>query len=135
MRIVVTSSGADLEAQASPLFGRCPMYVFVDTDTLAFEALDNPAQAAPGGAGVRAAQFVVEQGAQAVISGNVGPNAYDVLNSAGVPVYLFTAGSVRQAVEAFQQGRLSLAAGATAAEKAGMPMGRGRGLGRSPRGR
>jgi len=129
MRIVVSSNGADLDAEASPVFGRCPMYVFVDTETMEFEAVDNPALAAPGGAGIQAAQFVVEKGAQAVVSGNVGPNAFQVLQSAGIPVYLFGGGTVRQAVEAFREGGLPTTGGATAPEHVGMGRGRGRGMG------
>ncbi len=120
MRIVVTSNGADLSAPASPAFGRCPMYVFVDTETMAFEGKQNPALNAPGGAGIRAAEFVIEQGAQAVVTGNVGPNAYQVLESAGIPVYLFKGGSVGEAVEAFRDGRLTSPGGASAPAHAGM---------------
>lgn len=126
MRIVVSSNGVDLDAQVSPVFGRCPYFVFVDTETMAFEAADNPALAAAGGAGIQAAQFVIEKGAQAVISGNVGPNAFQVFQSANVPVHLFDGGTVREAVELFKAGRLPTAGGATAPEHAGM----GREMGR-----
>jgi len=130
MKIVVTANGADLDAPASPVFGRCPAYVFVDTETMAFEAVENPAIAAAGGAGIQAAQFVVERGAQAVVTGNVGPNAFSVFQSARTPVYLFGGGTVRQAVEAFKSGQLPTAGGASAPAHAGMGMGRGTGMGR-----
>ena len=129
MRIVVTANGADLDAPASPIFGRCPMYVFVDTETMAFEAVENPAIGAPGGAGIQAAQFVVERGAQAVVTGNMGPNAFNVLQSANVPIYLFGGGTVRQAVEAYKAGQLSATGGASAQAHAGMGMGSGMGMG------
>ena len=135
MRIVVTANGTDLDAQASPVFGRCPTYIFVDTETadadrpVAFEAVENPAIGAPGGAGIQAAQFVVERGAQAVVTGNTGPNAFNVLQSAKVPVYLFGGGTVREAVEAYKAGRLSVAGGASAQAHTGMGMGRGMGRG------
>jgi predicted Fe-Mo cluster-binding NifX family protein len=140
MRIVVTANGASLDAPASPVFGRCPTYVFVDTERMASEAVDNPAIGAPGGAGIQAAQFVIEQGAEAVVTGNVGPNAYQVLQSAGVPIYLNAGGTVRQAVEAFKVGGLSSAGQASAPAHAGMGrgvglgagMGRGRGGGSGP---
>lgn len=119
MRIVITAEGAGLDAPASPIFGRCPNYVFVDTDTLQWEAVDNPARGAPGGAGTQAAQFIVQRGAQAVVTGQVGPNAMGVFQAAGVPAYLFAGGTVREAVAAFQ-------AGALAPAQAG---GRGRGKG------
>jgi predicted Fe-Mo cluster-binding NifX family protein len=127
MRIAVTSNGADLDAPASLVFGRCPTYVFVDTETMAFEAVENPAIAAPGGAGIQAAQLVIERGAQAVVTGNVGPNAFNVFQSAGVPIYPFSGGTVREAAEAFRVGELQSIADANV--QAGVGMGRGRGIG------
>jgi predicted Fe-Mo cluster-binding NifX family protein len=129
MRIVVTANGADLDAPSSPVFGRCPTYIFVDTDTMAFEAVGNPAVSAAGGAGIQAAQFVVERGAQAVVTGSVGPNAFDVFHAADVPVYIFSGGTARQAVESYKAGRLPTAGGASAPAHAGMGMGRGIGMG------
>jgi predicted Fe-Mo cluster-binding NifX family protein len=130
MKIVVTANGADLDAPASPIFGRCPTYVFVDTETMDFEAVENPAMSAAGGAGIRAAQFVVERGAQAVLTGNVGPNAANVLQSASVSIYQIPEGTVRQAVEMFRQGQLNVLSGANAPPHAGMGRGRGMGMGR-----
>ncbi len=129
MKIVVTATGEGLDAPTSPVFGRCPFYVFVNTETMAFESVDNPAKSAGGGAGIQAAQFVVEQGAQAVLTGNVGPNAFDVFRAAQVPVHLVSGGTVRQAAEAFKAGRLPLSQTATARAHAGMGRGRGRGRG------
>ena len=138
MRIVVSAQGEGLDSPASPVFGRCPVYVFIDTETMAFEAIPNPAMNQGGGAGTQAAQFVVERGAQAVLSGNLGPNAFSVLQAAGVPAYLVPEGTVRQAVEAFKGGRLQAVGGANVAAHAGMGgavdagsgLGRGMGTGR-----
>ena len=124
MRVVVSANGHDLDAAASPTFGRCAVYVFVDTDTMAFEALDNPAANAGGGAGIRAAQFVIENEAQAVLTGNVGPNAYQVFEAANFPVYMIAGGTVRDAVEAYKAGNLRQAGGASVREHAGMRAGR-----------
>jgi len=129
MRIVVTANGAGLDAPASPVFGRCPSYIFVDTDTLEAETVDNPAMNAAGGAGIQAAQFVVEQGARAVVTGNVGPNAFNVFRSAGVPVFLGKEGTVRESVEAFKAGELQETGGASGPAHAGMGRGTGRGMG------
>jgi predicted Fe-Mo cluster-binding NifX family protein len=135
MKIVISSTGETLDAQSSPVFGRCPVYVFVDTETggadqpLQYEAVPNPAVSAPGGAGIQAAQFVVGQGAQAVISGNLGPNAFQVLQAAGVAVYTTPGGTVGEVVAAFQAGQLAPVSQATTAAHAGMGMGRGRGMG------
>lgn len=120
MKLVVSSNGSNLDAPASAVFGRCPIYMFVDTDSLEFEAARNPAADAPGGAGIRAAQFVTGADIQAVITGNVGPNAMDVLQAADVPVYLFRDGTVRQAVEDFKTGKLATASGESVQRHQGM---------------
>jgi predicted Fe-Mo cluster-binding NifX family protein len=122
MKVVVTSEGTDLDSDASLVFGRCPVYIFVDTETMGFEAVTNPAQSAPGGAGIKAAQFVVRQGAQAVLTGNVGPNAYNVLEAASVPMFTHEGGTVRHVVEAYNSGQLKSSAGASARAHAGMGM-------------
>lgn len=130
MKIVISSQGEGLEAASSPVFGRCPTYIFVDTETMQFEATPNPAMSQGGGAGIQAAQFVVERGAQAVLTGNLGPNAFDVLQAAGVPGYLVPEGTVRQAVEAFKANQLQPMGGANVAAHAGMGRGAGFGAGR-----
>lgn len=130
MKIIVTANGTDLDAPVSPIFGRCPTYLFVDTETLDFEVVENPAVSAPGGAGIQAAQFVIERGAQAVLTGNVGPNAANVLQAADVPIYLIPGGTVKQIVEMFRQGQLNAISGANVPAHAGMGGGRGMGMGR-----
>lgn len=129
MKVVVSSNGNDLSAQVSPVFGRCPYYLFVDTESMEFEAVANPAISAPGGAGIQAAQFVANQGAQAVLTGNMGPNAFNVLQSAGVQVFTVVGGTVKEAVEAYKEGRLQAITGPSAGPYAGMG-GRGMGMGR-----
>lgn len=120
MKIAVSSQGDTLDAAASPVFGRCTTYLFVETETLLFEAIANPAMSLGGGAGVQAAQFVVNQGAEAVLSGNLGPNAFDVLQAAGVPGFLVPEGTVRQAVEAYKAGQLQPMGGPNVGAHAGM---------------
>ena len=129
MRVAVTSNGSGLDAPASPVFGRCQTVVFVDTDSLTAETVGNPAIGAPGGAGIQAAQFIIEHGAQALITGNVGPNAFQVLQAAGVPIYMFNGGTVREAVAALKAGQLPSTGDATAPLHAGMRAGGGMGRG------
>ena len=135
VKIVVTANGTDLDAPASPVFGRCPVYVFVDTETMHFEAMGNPGLDTLRGAGFEAAEFVVERGAQAVVTSNVGPNAFSVFQSSGVPVYLSEGGTVREAVEAYETGRLQPVEGANVPTHSGTSEGIGvdRGVGRGRR--
>ncbi len=135
MKIALSSQGNNLDAPFSPVFGRCPFYILVDTDTMAFQPLPNEAMNASGGAGIQAAQEVARQGVQAIVTGNVGPNAYQVLAAAGVSVYTFaSACTVRQAAEAFKSGQLTSVSTATVEPHAGMGMMRGPGAGRGPGG-
>lgn len=119
MKIAATTEGTSLDAEVSPVFGRCPTFLFVDTDTLESKGVANPAIHASGGAGIQAAQFVVDQGAEAVVTGNVGPNAFGVLQAAQLPAYLVQSGSVRDAVDAHQAGRLQRLVQASAESHAG----------------
>lgn len=130
MKVAVTANGQDLDAPTSSVFGRCSTYILVDTETMQFEAVANPALSASGGAGIQAAQFVAGLGAEAIVTGNVGPNAYGVLRAAGVAVYLNNGGTVRQAVEAYNAGELEATSAPSGPAHAGMGRGGGRRQGR-----
>lgn len=129
MKIVVSAQGETLDAPTSPIFGRCPVYIFVGTETMEFTAVHNMAASQGSGAGIQAAQFMVDEGTEAVITGNVGPNAFGVLNAADIPCYLAPEGTVRQAVEAFKAGRLQQMSGASVSAHSGLGMGDGTGRG------
>jgi len=129
MRICVTATAGDLNAQVDPRFGRCQYFVFVDSDTMAFEAMPNEAIAAPGGAGIQAAQTVVNKGVDVLVSGNIGPNAFQVLSTAGVKIATGAYGTVKEAVEMYKAGRLSETGISTVAAHAGMGAGAGTGGG------
>jgi predicted Fe-Mo cluster-binding NifX family protein len=120
MRVLVTAQDVDLDSPTSPIFGRCPAFVLVDPETMAFESATNASVAAAGGAGIQAAQWAIGQGAKVVLSHNIGPNAFAVLNQAGVEVYRIEGGTVREAVEAYKAGKLALVPGANAAPHSGM---------------
>lgn len=129
MRIAVSATGNGLDALFSPLFGRCPVFVIVDTDTMASESIPNGGLSAAGGAGIQASQDVANRGAKAVVTGSVGPNAYEVLAAAGIAVYTFPVGTVRQAVEAFKESKLEQVSNPNGPAHAGMGAMRGPGHG------
>ncbi len=131
MKICVTATAGDLNAQVDPRFGRCQYFVIVDSDTMAFEAMANEAMNAPGGAGIQAAQAMVNKGVNVVISGNMGPNAFQVLSTAGVKVATGAYGTVKEAVEMYKSGKLSETGTSTVAAHAGMGAGMGTGSGMS----
>jgi len=135
MRIAISSTGPKLDARMDQRFGRCPCFVLVDPASEEFEVLDNQAAMMSGGAGIQAAQMVVNSGAGAVITGKLGPNAADTLAAAGVKTYLGASGTVRQALEQYKTGRLQESRGPTVERYFGTGgiggrVGAGRGMGR-----
>lgn len=119
MKIAVSADSSVLESPVDPMFGRCRVLLFVDPQTMQFEALDNPGADAVGGAGTQAAQAVVRRGATALVTGNVGPNAMQVLEAAGVTVHTGFRGTVRDSVEAYQSGSLPPTTSTTAGRHSG----------------
>jgi predicted Fe-Mo cluster-binding NifX family protein len=116
-----------------PRFGRCQYFLFVDPQSLEMEALENPNIGASGGAGIQSAQFVANKGVEAIITGQVGPNAFTTLQAAGMKILVGASGKVRDVLEKYKKGQLtSYAQGPTARAHAGMGMGggMGRGMGR-----
>ncbi|MEM0053484.1 MAG: NifB/NifX family molybdenum-iron cluster-binding protein [Nitrososphaeria archaeon] len=133
MKVAVSSTGNSLDSQVDPRFGRCPYFLIVDTDTMQFEIIENRSAFEVSGAGIQAAQNIVLKGVQVVITGNVGPNAYQVLSSAGVRVLTEAYGTVKEAIEKFKRGELveSFGSGLRGGGRGrgyGMSVGRGRGL-------
>ena len=123
MKLCISSTGKDLSAAVDPRFGRAAGYVIVDTETGSFESVENPAAMAGGGAGTKAAQLVINKGVQAVLTGNIGPNAFAVLNAAGIKIYTGVSGTVQDAVDAFSGGSLKPVGAPTAAAHAGTSSG------------
>jgi predicted Fe-Mo cluster-binding NifX family protein/NAD-dependent dihydropyrimidine dehydrogenase PreA subunit len=129
MKIAVTSTGPELDDSVEARFGRCPYFLIIDTDTMQFEAIENPNIALGGGAGIQSAQLMSEKGVTAVLTGNCGPNAYNVFGQAGIQVIVGVGGPVRNAVEQFKTGALSSASGPNVASHFGIGGGRGMGRG------
>jgi predicted Fe-Mo cluster-binding NifX family protein len=140
VKVAVSSTGAGLDAQIDPRFGRCQYFIVVDSDSMQFETVENPNVMAAGGAGIQAAQLVADKGAQVVLTGNCGPNAFQTLQAAGIAVCVGVAGTVGQAVERYKKGEFQPVSAPNVADKfgvgggggvgGGMGGGRGRGMGR-----
>jgi predicted Fe-Mo cluster-binding NifX family protein len=107
MKIAITASGKDLSSNVDPRFGRAPFFILVETDTdqAAVHANTQSLNAAQG-AGIQAGETVARIGAEAVITGHVGPKAFRILNAAGIKVYLCEQVSVTEAVRRFKDGEL-----------------------------
>jgi len=92
-----------------------------------FEAIPNIASGAMGGAGIQAAQNIASRGVKVLITGNVGPNAFQALSAAGIKIVTGAFGTVREVVEKYKRGELKETSTPTVRGHFGMRMGRGRG--------
>ncbi|NJE02771.1 NifB/NifX family molybdenum-iron cluster-binding protein [Thermococcus sp. MV11] len=133
MRIIVSTINGGLNDRVNQAFGRTPTFTIVDVENgeiTSIQVVPNPGYSQPRGAGVTAAQFAIDQGAEAVIAGQFGPNSYGVLQAAGIRMYSAPATmTVREAIEALLRGELQPGIqGGTGGMGGGM--GRGRGMGR-----
>ena len=125
MKIAVTSTGNTIDSPIDPRFGRCQFFIFVDQENMECEASENEAVMASGGAGPQAAQFVANKGVEAVLTGNVGPNAVSALKAAGIKIYIGSTGTVKETVSLFKNGQLQEVGEATVASHTGVGGGRG----------
>jgi len=120
MRIAVTSTGRTLDSPLDPRFGRATCFIIIDTETMDFETIENENVEAPGGAGISSAKRVADNNAEAVITGNCGPNAHRTLTAGGIKVYTCSAETVKEAVELFKAGKLTEAAESNVQSRFGM---------------
>ncbi|MFC1998395.1 NifB/NifX family molybdenum-iron cluster-binding protein [Chloroflexota bacterium] len=105
MKVAVSATGPDLNAEVDPRFGRCQYFVIVDSDTMEAEGVSNANAMAGGGAGIAAAQLVASKGAEVLLTGHAGPNAFQTLTAVNVQVMTGVTGKVRDAVEGYKAGR------------------------------
>jgi predicted Fe-Mo cluster-binding NifX family protein len=107
LRIAVTAQGKELSSEIDLRFGRAKFLLVVDTESGDFVVHDNQLNLnAVQGAGIQTGQNIANLGVEAVITGNVGPNAFKTLNAAGVKIFLAEKQTVAEAVESFKADNL-----------------------------
>jgi len=113
MKIAITAQGKELSKEIDLRFGRAKWIVVVDSETGDFAAHDNVVNLnAIQGAGIQTGQNIANLGVEAVITGNVGPNAFKTLNAANVKIFLVEKQTVQDAIDSFKAGKLKEVDGA-----------------------
>ena len=129
MRIAFSANSPDLDADIDPRFGRCQYLILVDPDTMNFEAINNSGGMGSGGAGIATAQLIAGKEVEAVLTGNCGPNAYQVLSAAGIKVVTGVSGKIKDAIQSYKSGKLQASTQPNVAGHFGMGGGMRRGMG------
>jgi len=110
LKLAISAAGPELSSPVDQRFGRARYLLIVDTPERAVQAIDNHAgMNAAQGAGVQAAQSVIDSEASVLITGHCGPKAFRALRAAGIHVYLAPEGTVEEAIARFQTNELELA--------------------------
>lgn len=106
MKIAIASSGKNLDSLVDARFGRCPYFLIVDPKTQEFEIIKNTAEQSLQGAGISAAQLVLNQKVKAVIAGNFGPKAVMVLAQGKVKIFPISGKMAKAVIKDFNEGKL-----------------------------
>ncbi|MDD2217406.1 MAG: NifB/NifX family molybdenum-iron cluster-binding protein [Eubacteriales bacterium] len=108
MKIAIPVDEGILESNVCISFGRTPYFLIYDTETKESVFIDNSAAASTGGAGIKAAQAIVDNKADALLTPRCGENAADVLKAAEIKIFKTTSESIKDNIDAFIEGKLSL---------------------------
>jgi predicted Fe-Mo cluster-binding NifX family protein len=113
MKVAVTAKGVGLSSPVDPRFGRAAYILIIDTETMDIEVLDNSTNVnAFKGAGIQAATTVADKGAEVLLTGYCGPNAFKTVQAAGMKVVSDVSGTVEEVVHAFINGEVVYTDGA-----------------------
>ena len=129
MKIAISAYNPSLDTDIDPRFGRSQFFIIVDPDTMNFEAIYNSGGMGSGGAGIATAQLIAGKEVEAVLTGNCGPNAYQVLSAAGIKVVTGVSGKVKDAIQSYKSGKLQVSSQPNVAGHFGMGGGMRRGMG------
>ena len=108
MKIAIPVDDNILDSNVCISFGRTPYFLIFDTDTKECVFLDNSAVASTGGAGIKAAQTIVDNKTNVLLTPRCGENAADVFKAAEIKIYKTTFASVNDNIDVFIDGKLSL---------------------------
>ncbi|MFW9923534.1 MAG: NifB/NifX family molybdenum-iron cluster-binding protein [Candidatus Thorarchaeota archaeon] len=124
MIVAISTNGQNLDGNVDSRFGRCGNFLLYDVTNSSIKVIENAGQYEGHGAGVTAAQKLVDAGVNVVISGNIGPNAFDILRSANISMYAYI-GTIRAALDLLRENRLETLTSPRKGPMSGVGKGRG----------
>lgn len=106
MKIAVSSTGKQLKDKMDDRFGRCTYFVIYDSETNDIKFVENEGHKTGAGAGIAAAQQILDEDINVIITGYLGPNAFDVFEGSDIEAYKCSEGTVKEAIELYKNKKL-----------------------------
>lgn len=106
MKIGISSDGENLDSFLDLRFGRCRYFVIYDTENNEVRAVENDGQSSKGGAGIAAAQQLIDENVDVVITGNLGPNAFELIEKANIKAFKSESILLKSVIEKYKNGEL-----------------------------
>ena len=109
VRIAIATERGGLNDVVSNVFGRCRYFTIVDVENgiKRVDVKENPGFSQEREPGIAAAQFLINEGVEVVIAGNMGPNSSQILTNAGIKFYLVSGVSAEEAIKRLVEGTLT----------------------------
>lgn len=108
MKIAIPTDDASMDTNICISFGRTPYFMIYDSETKEAEFICNDAAASQGGAGIRAAQIIIDHQAEVLLTPRCGENAAEVFRAANIKMYQTKGNPLKQNLQAFENGELVL---------------------------
>lgn len=106
MKILISSTGKTTEDLLDTRFGRCEFFQIHDTESGEFKILENKGQNESAGAGIAASNQLIDEKVDVIITGNLGPNAFELIKKSGIKAYKCGNIAVSSALEKYNKGEL-----------------------------
>ena len=110
MKIALPVDEKDIKSNVCKSFGRAPYFLIYDTESKDSKFLDNSAAYSSGGAGIKAAQTIIDQNVDALLIPRCGENAADVFQAAGIKIFKTQFDSIQENIVTFLDQKLPLLA-------------------------
>lgn len=106
MKIAISAEGKNMDSLLDVRFGRCEYFQIHDTESKEVKVIENAGLTCSGGAGIVASQQLIDENVNMIITGNLGPNAFEIIEKAEVKAYKCGKISMQAVLEKFNNKEL-----------------------------
>lgn len=107
MKVAISATGKTIDNLLDMRFGRCEYFQIHDTENGEVKFIKNKGQLSGGGAGIAAAQQLIDEKVDVIITGSLGPNAYEIIEKAEIKAYKCGNISISSVLDKYNKGELS----------------------------